>query len=132
MAEKTYMITENEAVSGVLAGGTGTFRIFIDGLTCGAKNVSLLQNTMNAGNVGIVHDHETEHCMYVLSGKGTFNVDGQSLPMVPGNAFFVPAHVDHQIVVDKDSDINYILIYAPAGPEQKLRELGAKAFARDK
>ena len=132
MAAKKYMITKEEAVFGDLPGHKGTFRIFIDGLTCGSKSVSLLQNTMNAGNVGVVHDHETEHCMYVLSGKGTFNVDGQSLPMVPGNAFFVPAHVDHQVVVDKDSDIDYILIYAPAGPEQKLRELGANAFARDK
>ena len=132
MAEKKYMITKEEAVHGDLPGYAGTFRIFIDGLTCGAKNVSVSQNTMNAGKTGVVHSHETEHCMFILSGTGTFKVDGQTLPIAPGSAFFVPPDVDHQMIVDKDSNLDYVLIYAPAGPEQKLREKGAHAYDEDK
>ena len=128
MGEKKYVFGKDEAVNGVLPGATGTFRIYIDGLTCGAKNVAFLQNTMRAGNVGVEHDHPTEHCMYVLSGKGTFNIEGKSYPMVSGTAIFVPPGIPHQIVVGPDEDIDYIVVYAPAGPEKKLREKGAHAF----
>ncbi|MCL2480410.1 MAG: cupin domain-containing protein [Spirochaetaceae bacterium] len=128
MGEKKYLITKEEAVSGVLAGGAGTFRIFIDGPICGAKNVALLQNTMIAGKSGPIHSHPTEHCMYILSGKGTFKIDGQTMSLVPGTAVFVPPNVDHQTIVNPEGDLDYIIIYAPAGPEQKLREKGAYAF----
>ena len=128
MGEKKYVITREEAVSGVLYGRTGTFRIFIDGQICGAKNVALLQNTMNAGNIGARHDHETEHCQYILSGTGTFHIEGKSYPVGPGTAIFVPPNIPHQIDADEGEELNYIVIYAPAGPEQKLREKGANAF----
>jgi hypothetical protein len=30
--------------------------------------------------------------------------------------------------VDPEEDLTYVLIYAPPGPEQKLKEKGAHAF----
>lgn len=130
MSEEKWLITKEEAVSGVLPAGAGTFRVYIDGQTCGAKNFALLQNTMDAGFVGAMHEHETEHGMYVISGTGKLNIEGKAYPLVPGSAIFVPPCIQHQTVVDPGEDLNYIIIYAPTGPEQKLREKGAQAFIK--
>ena len=43
--EKKYIVPLKEAVTGVLHGGVGTFRILIDEQSSGAKNFSLLVNT---------------------------------------------------------------------------------------
>jgi quercetin dioxygenase-like cupin family protein len=128
MDDKKMLVTENDVTKGVLHGNAGTFRIYIDGPTCGAKNFSLLQNTIKAGATGSSHKHDEEHCFYVLSGTGTMNIDGKSYEMRPGSAIFVPPNAMHQPVVDEGEDLNVIVIYSPPGPEQKLRNKQANAF----
>lgn len=124
-----YVVSLDEADSGVLAGGGGTYRILIDRHKCGAKNYSLLVNTMNAGTTGSNHMHEdAEHCWYILSGRGKVLIDGEPHPFAPNTGVYVPAKTMHQIVVDPGEDLTYVVIYAPPGPEQELREKGAGAF----
>jgi mannose-6-phosphate isomerase-like protein (cupin superfamily) len=115
-----------------LHGRAGTFRILIDEETSGAKHFSLLVNTMNAGVIGSEHKHDVEHCWYILSGRGTMFMAGQSFPMEPDMAVFAPAGMLHKIVVDPDRDLTYIVIYAPPGPEQKLKQHGEHAFDAEK
>lgn len=122
------MVPLKEGITGVLHGRAGTFRILIDEETSGAKHFSLLVNTMNAGVEGDEHKHDVEHCWYILSGTGTMTVDGRSFPVGPDMAVFAPAHKLHKIVVDPGADLNYIVVYAPPGPEQKLKRLGEHAF----
>lgn len=43
-------------------------------------------------------------------------------------AVFAPANKMHKIEVDPEEDLTYVLIYAPPGPEQQLKEKGARAF----
>jgi len=126
--EQKYVVPLKEAVTGVLHGRAGTFRILIDEQVCGARHFSLLVNTMNAGVAGDEHKHDVEHCWYILSGKGTMIVDGKSFRVGPDMAVFAPAHKLHKILVDPDEDLTYIVVYAPPGPEQKLRTLGEHAF----
>jgi mannose-6-phosphate isomerase-like protein (cupin superfamily) len=125
---KKYVVPLEEAIRGVLHGRAGTFRILIDEETSGAKHFSLLVNTMNAGVVGAEHKHDVEHCWYILSGKGTMTMDGKSFPIGPDMAVFAPADMLHKIVVDPAQDLTYVVIYAPPGPEQKLKQLGEHAF----
>ena len=47
--EKKYVVALKDAVTGVLHGRAGTFRVLIDEESSGAKHFSLLVNTMNAG-----------------------------------------------------------------------------------
>ncbi len=75
--EKKCVVSLRDAVTGVLHGGAGTFRILIDEESSGAKNFSLLVNTMKAGVEGSEHKHEGEHCFYILSGRGTMYIDGR-------------------------------------------------------
>ena len=48
--EKKYVVALKDAVTGVLHGNAGTFRVLIDEEASGAQNFSLLINTMNAGS----------------------------------------------------------------------------------
>ncbi len=101
---KKYVVPLKEAITGVLHGRAGTFRILIDEETSGAKHFSLLVNTMNAGVTGDEHKHDVEHCWYILSGTGTMYMDGKSFRMEPDMAVFAPAQMLHKIVVDPGQD----------------------------
>lgn len=131
MDEKKILVSLEDVTSGVLHGNAGTFRIYIDGPTCGAKNFSLLQNTIKAGAEGSEHRHDEEHCFYVLSGTGTMYVDGKAYPMKPKSAIFVPPNALHKPVVDPGSDLDVLVIYSPPGPDQKLRNRQERAFEDD-
>jgi mannose-6-phosphate isomerase-like protein (cupin superfamily) len=126
--EKKCIVPLKEAITGVLHGGVGTYRILIDEETSGARHFSLLVNTSRAGAKGSEHTHDVEHCWYVLSGKGTMYLDGKSYRIEPQMAIYTPAHVLHKVDVDPEEDLTYVVIYAPPGPEQLLKQKGARAF----
>jgi mannose-6-phosphate isomerase-like protein (cupin superfamily) len=128
--EKKYVVALKDAVTGVLHGGGGTFRILIDEESSGAKYFSCLVNTMNKGVKGGEHKHDVEHLWYVLSGKGTMTIKGKVHEVGPGMAVFAPAGELHRIDVGPDEDLTYVVVYAPPGPEQQLKKFGAKAFDR--
>jgi len=126
--EKRLIVSLRDAVTGVLHGGVGMFRILIDEEISGAKNFSLLVNTSKAGTKGKEHKHTVEHCWYILSGKGTVYLDGKSFSIEPKMAIYVPANTLHKLDVEADEDITYVVIYAPPGPEKLLKKRGADAF----
>ena len=126
--EKKYVVALKDAVTGVLPGRAGTFRVLIDEEASGAKNFSLLINTMNAGVKGVEHKHEVEHCWYILSGRGTMYIVGEPYELEPEMAVYAPAEMMHRIDVGPDEDLTYVLIYAPPGPEQQLKKSGEHAF----
>lgn len=124
-----YVVPLSKADTGVLYGQAGTYRILIDQKTVGAKNYSMLVNTINAGVRGRAHKHDVnEHCWYILSGTGTVFIEGEAHRVGPQTAVYVPADTMHSVDADEGEDLTYVVIYAPGGPEQKLRTLGAKAF----
>ena len=126
--EKKYVVALKDAVTGVLHGGGGTFRILIDQESSGAKYFSCLVNTMNKGVKGSEHKHDVEHLWYILSGKGTMYIGGKGYVVGPEMAVFAPAGELHRIDVGPDEDLTYVVVYAPPGPEQQLKKFGAKAF----
>jgi mannose-6-phosphate isomerase-like protein (cupin superfamily) len=126
--EKKCVVALKDAVTGVLHGGAGTFRILIDEESSGAKNFSLLVNTMKAGVEGSEHKHEEEHCFYILSGRGTMYIDDKPFEVGPEMAVYAPPNVMHKFDAGPDEDLTYVVIYAPPGPEQQLKQLGAHAF----
>jgi len=126
---KKYVVPLREAVSGVLHGNAGTFRVLVDEEISGAKNFSLLVNTMRAGARGDEHKHEKEeHCWYILSGRGTMYIAGERHELEPEMAVYAPADTLHRIDVGPDEDLTYVVVYAPPGPERLLKERGARAF----
>jgi mannose-6-phosphate isomerase-like protein (cupin superfamily) len=128
--EKKYVVALKDAVTGVLHGGGGTFRVLIDQESSGAKHFSCLVNTMNRGVKGSAHKHEVEHLWYILSGKGTMSIGEKTFRIGPAMAVYAPAGVLHEIEVGPDEDLTYVVVYAPPGPEQELKKFGAKAFEK--
>jgi len=126
--EKKYVVSIDEAISGVLHGNAGTFRILIDEKISGAQHLSLLVNTSKAGAKGSEHKHDVEHCWYILSGSGTIYIEGEPYRIKPECAVYVPAGKMHRHEVDPEQDMTYVVIYAPPGPEKDLLEKGAHAF----
>ena len=122
----------DEAQTGPLHGGAGIFRVLIDKDMGGAEHFSLLVNTSKAGREGKEHTHDVEHCWYVLSGTATFYMDGEAHRIGPDMAIFTPKGVPHRMTIDPDEDLTYVVIYAPPGPEQLLKEKGANAFDETK
>jgi quercetin dioxygenase-like cupin family protein len=65
------------------------------------------------------HQHEeSDEIVYVVSGRGTMTVAGQSLPVTPGDAVHLPRRVPHTFEVTER--LVAIQCYAPAGPEQRF------------
>jgi quercetin dioxygenase-like cupin family protein len=114
--DKKLFYKLEEAQTGVLHGGAGIFRVLIDKDMGGAEHFSLLVNTSKAGAKGKEHSHTVEHCWYILSGTGTFYMDGE------------PFRIEPNMAIDPDEDLTYIVIYAPPGPEQQLKEKQDHAF----
>ena len=53
------------------------------------------------------------------------------MPAAPGTAIFIPAGVSHKLICSGDVPIRYIVVYAPPGPEQKLKQEGKDSFRRE-
>jgi len=88
--EKKYVVPLKDAVTGVLHGGGGTFRILIDQESSGAKYFSCLVNTMNKGVKGSEHKHDVEHLWYILSGRERCTSEGRPMRSVRRWRFLRP------------------------------------------
>lgn len=60
------------------------------------------------------------------------NIAGKPHPLKPQTAVFIPPHTMHQINADDTADLDYLVLYAPPGPEQQLRLKQAHAFDENK
>lgn len=130
--EKNYVVPLKDAVTGVLYGNTGTFRVLIDEDISGAKHFSLLVNTMKAGVEGAWHKHDdNEHCWYILSGHGTMYIADETYALGPETAVFAPANTMHKIDAGPDEDLTYVMVLAPPGPEKLLKARGEHAFDKE-
>ena len=67
------------------------------------------------------HYHEeVEETFYVVSGRGTFVVNGKSLPAAQGDAFRMEAQDRHDIRNDSDSPLKLVFIKCPYLPQDKV------------
>ena len=120
--EKKFVVPLKDAVTGSMQSGGGTYRILIDEERNGAKNLKLFRNTLSAGTISSEHKHEEESCWYILSGRGTMRVQGESFEIGPDMAVFAPAEVLHQLEAGPEEDLTYLMVNAPPGLERQIRQ----------
>lgn len=48
-----------------------------------------------AGAIGAVHTHPHTQCTYVLSGRFSYSVEGESTILGPGDSIVVPSRLPH-------------------------------------
>jgi|GEM_PF-929641 len=122
--------TMDDAIKGVAHHGKVEVNILINEDTCGSKSFSLLVNKIKPddtcqqeGTLG--HSHDIEHGVYCLSGSGMITIGGESYPLMPGTAVYVPPREMHYLTnLDPKQDLVYIILYVPAGEEKLLMAKG--------
>lgn len=124
---KRYIVRRDEADSGFYpaSGGGGTLlRFMIDGPSVGAEHFTMMVNEIEPGTEdgAGVHTHATEHGFYILRGQARFVIGDEEHVVGPRTSVFMPADVPHLVANAGDETLEYVVIYAPQGPEQMLRE----------
>ena len=65
-------------------------------------------------------DHQQPHAdnevYVVLEGTGVLNVEGEAIPVEPGQAIFVPAHAEHQFTAYEGLSVLVIFARESARP----------------
>ncbi|MGB9727525.1 MAG: cupin domain-containing protein [Nitrososphaeria archaeon] len=91
----------------------------------GAKNLSMGICVIDPQSKIPFHTHENEEeAMYVLSGEGIFKVGDQEKRIREGSILFCPPKAGHQIINTGNSELRFIFVYSPAGPEQNIKKVG--------
>lgn len=108
----------------LIGGGKAGARILLDAKTVpGLTEAAMTELIMLPGTTVPEHVHEgSAELLYVLEGKGTMTLGGETLPVRAGMAIYIPAGVKHSLVLDsKVEPLRAIQIYTPGGPEQRFR-----------
>ena len=102
-----------------------------------ALRVAILLDEQNSGNtdasLSLVqiakdvpwHRHPTSEAAFVLGGEGVlYDRRGRNkgVPLRPGTATFTPANAPHGYVHKSDEPLLAIVLYAPAGAEQRFAD----------
>jgi mannose-6-phosphate isomerase-like protein (cupin superfamily) len=68
-----------------------------------------------------VHHHEDE-VFYVLEGKIAYTIGNRRFEALPGQTIFAPKDVPHGFVGTSVEPVRYLILYAPAGYEDFIRD----------
>jgi mannose-6-phosphate isomerase-like protein (cupin superfamily) len=61
--------------------------------------------------------HDQDELYVVVTGRGTFFVDGQRVAFGPGDVLFVAAGVEHRFEDFSDDFATWVVFYGPRGGE---------------
>ncbi len=87
-------------------------RSILDLSNAPVKNQSLAEASVPAGTCTSRHYHRaSEEFYFILEGRGTMEIDGESQNVAPGDAILIPAGAWHQITAD--DDLRFLCCCAP-------------------
>src|SRR5262245_46129006 len=91
-----------------------TVRVLLDANLAGARNQSLAEAELAAGQATNRHYHaETEEIYVVVEGSGEMEVDGERRAVGLGDAILIPPGAWHQITAE-DGPLRILCCCAPA------------------
>ena len=62
------------------------------------ENLMAVEVSFQAGSVGARHTHPHTQCSYVLSGRFSYSIEGESTELAPGDSIVVPSGLVHGTV----------------------------------
>ena len=86
---------DEEAIEHTEAGAHGIKMRTVIGEKDGAPNFYMRVISFEAGGESPDHSHPWEHENFIISGKGTLEVDGKTVDLKPGDVTFVPPNAHH-------------------------------------
>ena len=93
MKHINYLEAKAEEVSE--AGAHGITMRTVIGEADGAPNFYMRMVSFEANAASPNHSHPWEHENFVVSGKGTLEVEGKTVELKPGDVTYVPPNADH-------------------------------------
>ncbi|MCI0713708.1 MAG: cupin domain-containing protein [Chloroflexi bacterium] len=102
----------------------GVIHLLCEEPVTGGKTMSFGSVVLQAGQGHIRHNHPTaDEIIYVVSGEADQMLDDEEPVRVKaGDCIWIPQGVYHSTINRSDEPIHLIVVYAPAGAEQVLRE----------
>jgi quercetin dioxygenase-like cupin family protein len=74
--------------------------------TCSAEKMMLSLATLQPNSVVTEHSHPHEQVGFVIEGRVTFQIGGESKTLQPGEMFRIPGNVKHSVVaLDKGARV---------------------------
>lgn len=74
----------------------------------GAPNFAMRHFTVAPGGHTPKHQHDYEHGIYIVAGKGTIEIDGQTQTITPGDSLFVQPNTPHQFRADQNAPLEFL------------------------
>ncbi|MCL4377750.1 MAG: cupin domain-containing protein [Actinobacteria bacterium] len=68
-----------------------------------SKNLNLGVVNFNPGRPSLVHAHDVEEALFVLSGKGKMQISDDLVEIKENDFVYIPENTDHSIITEKDS-----------------------------
>ena len=62
--------------------------------------------------------HTRDECYVVISGTGTYSVDGELIDFAPGDFLYAPAGVEHRFETFSEDFVTWVIFYGPEGGEK--------------
>ena len=62
--------------------------------------------------------HTRDECYVVISGTGTYSVDGELIDFAPGDFLYAPAGVEHRFETFSEDFVTWVIFYGPEGGEE--------------
>jgi mannose-6-phosphate isomerase-like protein (cupin superfamily) len=75
---------------------------------------SLAHATVKPGQTTSPHRLATSEVYYILAGEGHMRIDGETAPVGPGDAVYIPPHATQQITNAGTADLVFLCIVDPA------------------
>jgi quercetin dioxygenase-like cupin family protein len=110
------IIVTNAAEKHDILGGKGVVWIYVQ------NDQAAVDHIRFEGKTSIPeHSHDgSAELLYVTQGTGQLTVDGETYPVGPFTAVYVPPGAKHSLVVG-DRRLEAIQFYTPSGPEQRFK-----------
>ena len=75
------------------------------------KKTHLTEFRLEKGSKIPLHSHHQEQTGYLVSGKLTFTIEGETIEAEPGDGWNIPGHVEHGVDVLEDALV--IEVFSP-------------------
>jgi mannose-6-phosphate isomerase-like protein (cupin superfamily) len=75
---------------------------------------SLAHARVPPGEATLPHRLKSSEVYYILSGAGLMFIEGQSAPVAPGQAIYIPPHAEQRIENLGSVDLEFLCIVDPA------------------
>lgn len=86
-----------------------TMRLLL-GREDGAPTFAMRHFTVEAGGHSPKHQHNYEHGIYIVGGRGTLEVDGEMREIAAGDSAFVRPNTLHQFRADRGAELQFLCV----------------------